>query len=57
MKNIPFDMELSSLPILKEGIPQVELSLNYHDKESVEIEFDKFKEYLDKKKIYYIIKD
>ncbi|MBU0632428.1 competence/damage-inducible protein A [bacterium] len=57
MKTLPQDMELSSLPIINNNAPKVELSLSFHDKKRVDIEFEKFTKYLQEKNITYIIKD
>ena len=57
MKTIPADMELSSLPIINNNSPRVELSLNYNDNEILKMEFDKFIKYLNDKNIEYVIKD
>ncbi len=53
MEAIPADMELSSLPIIGENGPEVELSLNYHDEAIVSREFEKFMEFLDAKNIAF----
>jgi molybdopterin-biosynthesis enzyme MoeA-like protein len=55
MNALPSDMELSSLPIIDNNIPQVELSLSYHDEIKVAQEFDKFVHYLKEHNIKYII--
>ena len=57
MNEIPSDMELSSLPIIGKNGPQVELSLNYHNKDIVEIEFKKFRTFLELKNIEYKLLD
>lgn len=57
MKTIPADMELSSLPIINNNSPRVELSLNYNDNEVLNVEFDKFIKYLNDQNIEYVIKD
>ncbi|WP_345991129.1 competence/damage-inducible protein A [Sulfurimonas sp. HSL-1716] len=57
MKSIPSDIELSSLPILNNNDPQVELSLSYHDPDKVKSAFDKFVNYLKDKNIGYVSKD
>ncbi|MDD2358767.1 MAG: molybdopterin-binding protein [Thiovulaceae bacterium] len=57
MNDIPSDMELSSLPIIGKDGPEVELSLNYHDKGIVENEFEKFIAFLESKNIEYKLLD
>lgn len=57
MEELPEDMELSSLPIIGKDGPEVELSLNYHDKARVEIEFAKFIDFLNSKNITYKLLD
>lgn len=55
MKTVPKEMELSSLPILKTGTPQVELSLSYDNEDILNQEFYKFTSFLDKQNINYSI--
>lgn len=57
MEELPEDMELSSLPIIGKDGPEVELSLNYHDEGRVEIEFEKFIDFLKSKNISYKLLD
>jgi molybdopterin-biosynthesis enzyme MoeA-like protein len=57
MEALPEDMELSSLPIIGKNGPEVELSLNYHNKEIVDIEFKKFIAFLNTKNIHYKLLD
>jgi len=53
MKKIPNDVELSSLPMIKESSISVEISLSGYDAFKVEHYFNLFKEKLDKKNIEY----
>ncbi len=53
MKQIPKDIELSSLPMLNDGEPQVELSLISKDKTRVKHYFNLFIEQLDNTNIPY----
>lgn len=55
MKTVPQDIELSSLPILTTGTPQVELSLSFDNENILNHEFDKFTSFLDKNHINYSI--
>ncbi len=55
MKTVPCDVELSSLPILKTGTPQVELSLSFSDEKILAREFKKFTNFLDKEHVKYKI--
>ncbi len=57
MEALPSDMELSSLPIIGTNGPEVELSLNYHDKEIVEREFEKFLDFLNLRNIPFKLLD
>lgn len=57
MKTIPADMELSSLPMMNNNTPKVELSLSYYDYDKVQIEFNKFIKYLKDNNIEYKTKD
>ncbi len=53
MKLLPPHIELSSLPIFKEGKPQVELSLSSYDEDEVKRYFDIFIQELKNKNITY----
>lgn len=53
MKQVPLDIELSSLPILKDAKASVEISLCGVDKLHVEKYFKLFSEYLDSSNIAY----
>lgn len=53
MKQIPKDIELSSLPILKEGKASVEISLCASEKSEVENYFKLFTDFLDLSNIEY----
>jgi len=54
MHSVPDDVELSSLPIFKDGVASVELSLSGYDKEKVAYYFELFTKTLQSKKIDYI---
>ncbi len=53
MKQVPLDIELSSLPILKDNKASVEISLLGADKSHVERYFKLFSDYLDEMNIKY----
>ena len=53
MKNVPKEIELSSLPMFIENKPHVELSLIGDDENLVKYHFEMFQKELDKKNIYY----
>ena len=53
MEQIPKDIELSSLPILKDANASVEISLYASDKSDVEKYFKLFTEFLDASNIEY----
>ena len=55
MKSLPKEIELSSLPMLENNIPSVELSLSGFDKKSLSIYFDKFQKELEDKEIEFTI--
>ena len=57
MKEIPDDMELSSLPIFHNDAPRVELSLSYFDQDILEKYFNTFIFYLQNNQITYTIKE
>ena len=54
MKELPSDIELSSLPIFKDGVPNVELSLSGLNEKSISLHFELFKTELNSRKIEYI---
>ena len=54
MKELPSEIELSSLPIFKDGLPNVELSLSGLNEKSVSLHFELFKTELNSRKIEYI---
>jgi molybdopterin-biosynthesis enzyme MoeA-like protein len=54
MQKLPNDIELSSLPIFKNGIASVELSLSGYSEQNVTLSFELFKTELQKKKVDYI---
>ncbi len=54
MKKLPSEVELSSLPIFKEGIASVELSLSGYDKSKIKHYFELFCKELESKNIEYI---
>ena len=56
MKKLPSQIELSSLPMLDNGIASVELSLRGYDEELLKHHFNKFKEELIKQNITTILK-
>jgi molybdopterin-biosynthesis enzyme MoeA-like protein len=53
MKDVPREIELSSLPMFIENKPHVELSLISEDEKLVKHYFEMFQKELDKKNIYY----
>ena len=53
MTEISPDVELSSLPMMNDGNPRVELSLTGNNKELVALELKKFTDFLDEKQIDY----
>jgi len=53
MKELPSDIELSSLPIFKDGVPNVELSLSGLNEKSISLHFELFKSELQNRKIQY----
>jgi len=53
MKELPSEIELSSLPIFKDGLPNVELSLSGLNEKSVSLHFELFKTELNSRKIEY----
>ena len=53
MKELPSEIELSSLPIFKDGFPNVELSLSGLNEKSVSLHFELFKTELKNRKIEY----
>jgi molybdopterin-biosynthesis enzyme MoeA-like protein len=55
MKKIPNDVELSSLPMIKESNISVEISLSGYDESNVKHYFNLFKIELDKNNIKYIV--
>ncbi len=55
MQRTPHDIELSSLPILRENKREVELSLAGYDEEKIDKEFRKYIEFLKQNKIEYEI--
>lgn len=55
MQTTPSEIELSSLPMLKNNKASVELSLSGYDKLTLEYHFNLFCEELNKKKIAYIL--
>jgi len=57
MQNLPKNVELSSLPMLRNNTPTVELSLVSEDLESVTQSFENFIDILREKNIIFIIKD
>ncbi|MFV0562422.1 competence/damage-inducible protein A [Malaciobacter mytili] len=57
MKKVDSSVELSSLPKFVDGVRKIVISLNSVDKNKVESNFSMFKEYLDKNKIEYVLKD
>ncbi len=57
MKKVDNSIELSSLPKFIDGVRKTVISLNGVNKTKVESNFLMFKEYLDKNKIEYVLKD
>lgn len=57
MKNLPRDIEASSLPKLIDKKRRAVLSLASYDKKLLDIYFTKAQKYLDDKKIEYVLKD
>jgi molybdopterin-biosynthesis enzyme MoeA-like protein len=53
MKNVPQDIELSSLPMMNGGNPKVEFALSYFDEELLTTEFKKFTDFLNLEDISY----
>ena len=53
MKEVPKEIELSSLPMMNNGNPKVEFSLSHSDEEQIELHFKKFTNFLDAKAINY----
>ncbi len=57
MLDVPADIELSSLPMLKENVASVELSVASSDLEAVEACFREFTDFLDRHKIAYTVSE
>jgi len=53
MKDVPKEIELSSLPMMNNSNPKVEFSLTYNDKAELNTHFKKFTDFLDAKEINY----
>lgn len=53
MKNVPREIELSSLPMMNDGNPKVEFSLSHSDERQVELHFKKFTDFLESIEVNY----
>ena len=53
MKNVPKEIELSSLPMMNNGNPKVEFSLSHEDDALLSLHFQKFTDFLDANSISY----